>query len=496
MSKVLGYNLLPHQKEHVERLLYILSNQKSVLDLSLMGRGKTFTTCYSATLLNSIMIVICPASVEEKWKEMRTKYNAPVWKVISYESLRGRNGKQPKHGLLIRKDKQSTNENNLTSFRGSKLLEEITKKHKVLFVFDEVQKTKNKSTQTKACIALVNHSCMYKKSKVILLSGTPIDKKEQSINLLKMMGLITKNMLVRKDPESGIVKWIGFRKLYETCLKEDKEETLRIEDLYNRQKTSDYPKFVYDLFIKVVLDRLSSKMPDTLKTKTLSIRNRHFNCTNHERAKLNEWIGRMKFFTDALLTEGGDKKLNIISNIQKCLKNIEETKISIISRNAGTILSEGKKVCIMVNFTNTIEVLKERLSLYSPIVIDGRTPKNKRQKLLEEFQEDSNESMLVIANMDVLSTGVDMDDKFGNRERYVLASPNYKTMVIQQMTYRFLRSDTKSNTTIDFVYGNCDKEESSILSCLAKKSCVMRDSCKDNGNVNVKYPDEYLKVIG
>jgi len=496
MSKVLGYTLLPHQKEHVQRIVTTLSTNKSILDLSLMGRGKTFTTSYSATVLRSVMVVICPASVETKWREMRSKYNAPVWKVISYESLRGRQNKQPKHGLLKRNDKVTKTGSTITSFGVTDELAEVTKSRNVLFVFDEVQKTKNKSTQAKACISLVSHACRSKKSRVILLSGTPIDKEEQSINILRMMGLITSSMLVRRDPETNIVKWIGFDKLYRTCIKMDEDSTLRTKDDFNMQKTRDYPKFAYQLFIKVILHKLSSKMPDDLKTKTLNIRNRYFRCTDSEKAVLNQYIGRMKFFTEELLNGGGDKKINIISNIQKCLVEIEKAKISMIVRNAEPIVEQGKKVCIMVNFKNTIETLKERFAYYSPIVIDGRTPKHKRQSMLESFQEDSDKSNIVIANMDVLSTGVDMDDKFGNRERYVFASPNYKTMVIQQMTYRFLRSDTKSDTTIDFVYGDCGKEESSILGCLAKKSCVMRDACKDNGNNSVKYPDEYLKVVG
>lgn len=495
MSKVLGYTLLPHQKEHVQTIVDTLSRNKSVLDLSLMGRGKTFTTCYTACVLKCVMVIICPASVETKWREMKTKFNAPVWKVISYESLRGKCGKQPKHGLLKRKDK-TTNNGSVVTFSPTDDLVDATKLRNVLFVFDEVQKTKNNSAQSKACISMVNYAYKTKNSKVILLSGTPIDKKEQSINILKMMGLITSSMLVRRDNESGLIKWYGFKKLYSVCCKEDKQKTLEIEDKYNKNKTSDYPKFSYDLFIGIVLDKLSSKMPNVLESMSLNIRNRFFKCTESEKIKLKGFIGKMKFYTESLMSEGSENKINIISNIQKCLSNIEETKIPILSRNAQMVLSTGKKVCIMVNFTNTVDVLKEKLSLYEPIVIDGRTPKNKRQQLLEVFQEDSNDNMLVIANMDVLSTGVDMDDKFGNRERYVFASPNYKTMVIQQMTYRFLRSDTKSNTNIDFVYGDCGIEESSILGCLSKKSCVMRDSCRDNGNNKVTYPDEYTKLIG
>jgi len=128
--------------------------------------------------------------------------------------------------------------------------------------------------------------------------------------------------------------------------------------------------------------------------------------------------------------------------------------------------------------------------------VNGQVPKDKRYDLLKPFQENNDDMRLIIANMDVLSTGIDLDDKDGKFPRYVFASPNYKTMVIQQMTYRFLRADTKSDTTIDFVYGDCNTEESSILGCLSKKACVMRDCCLDGENAKVKYPDEFRKFIG
>jgi len=494
-KRLLGFSLLPHQIDHVKRIVRMFKSKNSILDLSLMGRGKTFTTSYTATVLGSIMVVVCPASVEVKWKEMKTKFNAPVWKVISYESLRGVRNKQPKHGLLKRNDKVTESGTNVVSYTVTNCFHRIVKNRNVLFVFDEVQKVKNRTAQSKACITLVSHACGFEKSRVILLSGTPIDKQEQSTNILRMMDLISMSMLVRRDPETDTINWLGFDKLYHSCLSLNRNETIKIQEKYNQNKTSDYQKFAYDLFIKVVLPNQSSKMPNDVKSNKLNISNRFFHCTDSEKAALRTHISRMKFFTEEL-SHGGNKKINIISNIQKCLFRIEETKIPIIVRNAEKVLRSGKKVCIMINFTNTLHALKDRLLEYNPVTINGKTPKHKRAEFLKGFQEDSDRVMLVIANMDVLSTGVDMDDKFGNRPRYVFASPNYKTMVIQQMTYRFLRSDTKSDTTIDFVYGNCDTEESSILGCLAKKSGVMRDACMDNGNNKVTYPDEYTRVIG
>ena len=493
----LGYTLLDHQREHVQRLVDKLACHKSMIDLSLMGRGKTYTTSYVATVLKSIVVVVCPASVETKWKEMKTVHNAPIWKVISYESLRGVKNKQPGHMLLQRFDKQNR-KGVFTSFKVTGVLSSVTKRHKVLFVFDEVQKAKNKSSTAKACIALATHACQSKNSRILLLSGTPIDKKTQNINLLRMLGLVTSNVLAYTDVDTGVIKLVGFEKLYRTCIELDKDITVNIEEKYQLSKRiTDYPKICYDLLIDVVLKHFSSKMPDDTKTFTLNIRNRYFDCFEEEQISIEKYIGDMVPMFNEEQTRLNNTNINTFGAIQMALMGIEISKIDIIARNAHKVLKDEPttKVCIMVNFTQPLKKLELLLGYFKPIVINGSIPKHKRTELLAGFQSRDLDSRLVIANMDVLSTGVDLDDKFGDRKRYVFASPNYKTMVIQQMTYRFLRTDTQSNTTIDFVYANCNKEESSILGCLSRKSCTMRDACLDKNNEKVTYPDQYPKVM-
>lgn len=493
----LGYTLIEHQKEHVQRVVDILSKCKSIIDLSLMGRGKTYTTSYAATVLKCIMFVVCPASVEPKWKEMRTKYNAPVWKVISYESLRGVKGKQPNHDFLIRTDKKS-HKGIFTNFTASSSLKYIADKYNVMFVFDEVQKTKNASATAKACIALASYAYTTKKSKVILLSGTPLDKEKQCVNMLRMMGLVTSGTLCYTDSYTGIIRQVGFKKLYQTCKTMEPTIMNILEDEYSLKKSSNYPKIAYQMLIQIILKNLSSKMSDDLKTKQLSINNRYFKCTDREKIELTRCIRSMDPYFNEDRTVMIQQDINAFGAIQKALFKIELIKVDIILRNTISVLLNNPKtkICIMLNFTEPLTKLAEALGNYYPVIVNGKVPKEKRIEILSKFQEDSDECRLVIANMDVLSTGVDLDDKFGDRPRYVFASPNYKTMIIQQMTYRFLRVDTKSDTTIDFVYGDCNAEESSILGCLSKKACVMRDASKDSNNDRVMYPDQYPKVVG
>lgn len=492
MSLTLGYSLLPHQGDHVKRLYEILSKNKSALDLSLMGCGKTFTTCYLATLMKLVIVVIAPASVEHKWREMKEKYNAPVWKVISYESLRGVKNKHLKHGLLKRVDKVSQKGIESVSFTSTPLLEEVTEKRGILFVFDEIQKAKNKSTQAKAVISLTSFACRQPKSRILLLSGTPIDKPEQSVNIMRSMNLIDKPFLAKTDTNTGQVKMYGFKKLLDTSMRLDSVTTENVMDEYSIYKITDYPKMSYRLFLEVVLTHLSSKMPLPDRTATLKIHNRYFTTTDSERIFVEDAIMSMK---SAVGNEHDRIDFDSFGVIQKCLVKIENGKVPTMIRKTLQVLRDqpSSKVCLMVNYTSTIKMLVERLEEHSPIVVNGSVSKSKRNELIVPFQ--TGDARLLICNMDVMSTGVDLDDKSGSSPRYVLASPNYKTMTIQQMCYRFLRSDTKSDTSIDFVYINSEIEETSVLSALCRKACTMRDASLDSKNSFVKYPDEYVKIV-
>ena len=109
--------LYPPQVDHLERLKKIAKYNPVILDFSMLGTGKTFTSSYLALALGfRHVIVICPPSLEHRWSEMKTKYGIPIDQIISYNSLRSTKCHQPKHGLLSRYDyiTQSTNKRGMT----------------------------------------------------------------------------------------------------------------------------------------------------------------------------------------------------------------------------------------------------------------------------------------------------------------------------------------------------------------------------------------------
>ena len=100
-------NLLPAQISHVNNLSSILKDSPCALDMSSLGSGKTYASSYialrDATQYKHI-IVIAPVSVKVKWLQMTKEYKLPMAAALSYSEVRGVKNKQPKHGLLNRRD--------------------------------------------------------------------------------------------------------------------------------------------------------------------------------------------------------------------------------------------------------------------------------------------------------------------------------------------------------------------------------------------------------
>jgi hypothetical protein len=101
-----------------------------------------------------------------------------------------------------------------------------------------------------------------------------------------------------------------------------------------------------------------------------------------------------------------------------------------------------------------------------------------------------------------VSTGVDLDDKDGRFPRLGLVSPNYSTITLHQLTYRFLRADTRSDAHVHFVFGRefingkivRGLTELNVLNCLARKSRVMKEVCaaaSTSDETTMLYPGEF-----
>lgn len=481
--------LYEHQIPHVETLEDILAENYCAFDMSIMGSGKTYTTSMLALNLEfKHVIVVCPASLESKWKSMK-KYGVPLENVISYQSLRSRKGSVPRHGLLNRHDILANDE--IAVFftptdRYNKMIDEGC-----LLVFDEVQNFKNKNDQFMACQALT--SSILKSggiSRYILLSGTPIDKEKHALNMMQMMGIIRSHKMYIFNQEERKLKLIGAQELIDFAKVIDPPGTINFLK-YHPFTKDNMEHNAYLMFQKVIKPKISASMPPPKLPVKINSMNGYYKIEDEEDKK-----GLIKGIINlqtSLMYNDETKAVNFASGFSKitsALSDIEKYKVGSMIRVAKQQLEDDPncKVVLFYNFRASIFRSEEELKDFNPLVLHGETVKTQRQKVVDKFNQDNDKYRVLICNMVVGSTGIDLDDKYGNRPRYAFINPNYRVLELHQVVYRFFRSDTVGPSYVKFFYGIVAQKETSLLNSLSRKSHIMKDTTGEFDDV--KYPGD------
>lgn len=497
--------LLPNQAQHVERINSMLDKQHFAFDLSMMGSGKTYTSSKLGYLREfKSIIVICPASVVPKWQAMKAKYTSLNFvQIMSFQTLRSTKLHQPAHGLLYRREMSAHAHN--AEFQPTPLYLEYVEQG-TLVIVDEIQNIKNVSLQMFAVQALTKE-IMFKplesKSKLLLLSASPIDKTNQAVEIFRGMGVLQRS-LVQYNPAIASVVWTGMRDIHTFCSRINYEATHQV--LPKQYYESVYDNYVYRLFQGVLVKHCSSAMLPPTNPAKLTKANAYYEID----AEGEEILKRgMHVLTTVTLFNGtsiqwGADAAQRISSIARALQVIETGKIGLFTRLARQYLESNPnlKLVIAVNYCDTLKDLVTNLSSYSPLTLEGSMSAKARATTLEKFAAASVEHRLLVCNQSVASTGIDLDDKHGQFPRLCLVSPSYSSIIAFQLGHRFMRMDTRSDATVHFVFAlrkdktpkECgDIIELRVLDALSKKTTVMRET--SGMELEVQYPGEHDEYV-
>lgn len=559
-SDMIDIALYDYQTPHVERLETILKDTHFAIDLSPLGTGKTYTAakvfqnnCHYKHLLS-----ISPCSVRTKWAEVNDTYHLGLVQNLTYNQIAGRRGIHPSHGLLIRNDYkvEVVDENGVSRmmdkyvFTATNYLLQLIEDG-LLLVIDEFQHLKNETAQTDACQTIITSIMDHyeisqnrilkqisnietaPQSRVLLMSGSPIDKTDQAARLFRTLGIMRNPRIVSGYQHAGINEVIEY--MYK-----------KFPDNYYFEKTipqvSSYAHgrgylqqsyvckhFMYQWLIHIIKPELTSCMNPTeiLNSPfTLEKFNGFFECNNAEyQTKIDRAVSVLQEMANQIQTmriavrtpragsgasageeEGGattsgtQPHQEIMRRITMCMMEIETAKIHTFYTLACKYLNDptqpNKKVVIALNYNDSISELKTLLQEYNPLILNGSKTFTLRQTILKRFQTASNEHRLMIGNFTVMSTGIDLDDKHGDYPRVCLASPNCSTISIYQLGHRFLRGkETKSKSQIYMVYSR-SKCERKITELLMRKSTVMKEVLSDQVDAGMILPCDYTTYVG
>lgn len=502
--------LLPPQMPHIARLQNILQRHSFALDLSALGSGKMF--CSSHIAIKSGLphvIVIAPVSVQPKWQEMHEKYGVPIKHNLSYCGLRSIKGKQPKHELLSRRDytvvaaqpRGPPRSIEKTDFEVTDTFKVLVKEG-VLLILDEMQHLKNVSSQFAACqtlIRAITDSCAAGgRSRVLLLSGSPIDKQEQAVTLFRTVSIMRHAELCKFNPGTRTMELRGVSEIVDFCRSVDNLATERI--LATRRywycSESVMRPMCYTLFQEVLKPNFSNAMLPPALAGTLHKWNAFYRVDDE--ADRTALLGGVRALESAVHYNRDTGQVSMAEGVDSlralcaALVRIENAKIRTFARVALKALRSDpqRKVVICLNYTDSLQRLKALLANYTPLVLNGAVPKHERKRIIDDFQVPSDEHRVLLGNASVCSTGIDLDDKHGAWPRLALISPNYSTLTLYQLGHRFQRMDTKSDGTVHMVFAK-HAHELPILNALARKGSIMRETTPEQAEAGIKFPGEY-----
>ncbi len=486
------------QVSHYEKLCNTLQSMYGFIDVSVMGAGKTYVSCALAQKYGLPLLVICPVGVSDVWRKVTAEYGIPVVDIIGFEKLRSTKNHQPTHGLLARYDPPPNPENSRApkpsvSFTPTPhYLEWVSSG--ILLIMDECQKIKNDSDQNKACTALASAICEdNSRSRFGLLSGSPIDKEEQCINVMRVMGFIYGKA---HDYDHRTRKYIltGAQRLVNLCGVYDRDTTVELTSKPIKS-VGDVTTLCYQLFIRVLKPLMVSAMPSPVIAANKTAVNGYYNLDEDNAAKL---VRAIKALKEAARYNDQTGKVDLrdadFGAITNALMSIERPKVSILGREAALTLQSTGKVVLYVSYTASVTQLAADLQFFSPLILTGKVPAKKRKDIVDRFQNDPT-ARLLIANIKVGGVGISLHDTVGDQPRTTFLIPNYSVLDLHQAAYRTYRMGTASAVKIVFVYGNVSVQESSILDALAKKTTVLKDLLDQQVEEEVLFPGDYPNWI-
>lgn len=481
-----------------------------------MGTGKTFVTTrlWQDSAMPRILI-IGPASVAGVWAQVMKDYriSPTLMMYISMDTLSKGGTSQP---MLTRFSYE--NKDDLPEETGETATFVAAKKGELyvptpllkqwirdgcFVVLDEVQNFKNTSNRHHAVRCIIKNLYFYDNlvngmmtSRLALLSGTLTDKEETVINYMRLLGVVTDRALGRRLRGGGGVVYEGLQQMIDFCRRfsatETEEALIRANDETDR---ADFVKILYILYREVFQKYVVSSMGKVASEFEPDLGNGFYIAEQAEQNAIRNALVE----AEEAVEPGVDGRIDLGAfNAQ--LQIIEKSKVNIVVRHAYNILTNPRKphakVVLSFNYLASIEDAVRRLGAMlphiKPIVLNGSVTPERRSALVASFQMPTDEFRLIIANMKVISVGLSLDDRDGRFPRYAFGSPSYHVMDMQQWTYRFTRSQTKSQAVVRFVYeSNSAETEVSLLEKIAYKSGVLADTNVAQVEGGVLFPSQF-----
>ena len=477
------------QRAHYREMRHRLILYRCMVDVSIMGCGKTFTTSAIAKSLNLDLVVFGPYSSQSTWNQAAAHFGITV-EFHSYSEFQ----RKKKPYLTAVEDPMEWEDAKLLPDCHEQKALSLTIdpswiariKKPILLVFDESHFLKNVSKRSKSATILVRSLLAWSSGYVICLSATPFDKPEHTCRLARVLGILKAQELAVMNPFTRNLRYTGLQEIIDYA---QQLTPMEIPRFYGAQAST---KTAYFCMTHMIKPKLFLSMPAHSLPFIADTKNHfgHLEGNNLETVKQGVNLLRRAIQAFMLGQQFGGEAMGSVSG---GLRMIEIGKVPLFVQNAQRVLRDypTAKVTLMFNYTASLKLAEEHLTMHNPLVIHGPTSKVKRPKLLHFFQQPDCKHRLLICNLSVLAQGVDLDDQHGAFPRYAFISPSYHIIALHQASGRFSRTETKSKPIIRFLYVAEVSSEMKLLETLARKSKVIKSGLTYQVKLPGDYPEEY-----
>ncbi len=346
-----GKTLLPFQRDGVT---FLIEREKALL-ADEMGLGKSIQAITAARLLFRAgviqrCLVICPKSVLIDWAN-KFKEWAPELKTTTIQG-----SASSRRGLWYRRSRVS-----LVTY--DTLKEDVPDLGKDedyslnfdLVILDEIQRIKNRSTQTFKAVNKVGGRRRWG------LSGTPLENRVE--DLTTIFSYLTPDLFRSFEVDSpyyvkAAIKPFTLRRVKKAVLK-------------------DLPKKTHDKILLELGGRQRGAYNRAERTGVIALKEKGKTATVTHVMAL---ISKLKQICNLEPVSGESCKLEYVEDV---LENLDET---------------GEKMIIFSQYPEkTLKLIKPRLGRFNPLIYQGSLTSKQRDAVLQRFKEDADARVLLIS---------------------------------------------------------------------------------------------------
>ncbi len=185
--------LYDYQIKNVKEMEQIFSRANFCFNLSKMGRGKTIVSSHLATQYRHVLVISSASVVNQNWAPFcADKFKHFI--LMSVDRLRGMKGSKLSHEFLTREDRPLRDPIYEVTAIWRKMCDEG-----IFIIVDEMQTCKNPNLAAAALGVLLQPILKSKTSRVLFMSGSPIDNCNQINNYFRIIDHAIPNNIMAMD---------------------------------------------------------------------------------------------------------------------------------------------------------------------------------------------------------------------------------------------------------------------------------------------------------